>query len=527
MYRYALAFAASFLVFNLAAAQSLVKEGVVKMKFRNAGEIIKSGQVNGYYFFLDMERTDKTNNNFQVAVYDENLREINSIVIKRPRSYVLVEGSFNGEAFGFMFYDPKAKSVELVGFDKTLKETGGTIKQVSNIGFEASLNSIASGAEPSQSYLVPVENQGFIYYGTKPGNKNLYFVEFLSNEMRRVWFNVCKNEENDTELASEAFQSGEYVGSVITKKRKRNSKDMFATLLVQNVKDGKVLFEKEMTDDKQTILLSSVDYNPIKKEIVVFGEYYVEGDRALRDQSQGFVTVELGLDGAVLNKKTNSWATEISNATPLDERGKFEGSNTNVLIHKSIRMSDGRIFVVGEQYKKAANAAGIGVSILSVAAAAATGGGYVTTGPLTQLNIYNMVLFEFKPDYSIEKVHVFEKDKNVVGLPSGSEYLSPKMVSYYAKSIGGFDYLFTQKPTEKDEFIVHYVNYDREKGEASGNVLGSIVYTPEKTFTVDKMKLKRGSTDYYIYNAKHGYVMVMEYSKKEKKVEARLEQINY
>ena len=72
-----------------------------------------------------------------------------------------------------------------------------------------------------------------------------------------------------------------------------------------------------------------------------------------------------------------------------------------------------------------------------------------------------------------------------------------------------------------------YVNYDREKGQQSKNVLGAIVYTPEHTFTVDKLALNRKSTEYFVYRAKEGYVLVTEYFRKEKRIDTRLEKLNY
>jgi hypothetical protein len=137
------------------------------------------------------------------------------------------------------------------------------------------------------------------------------------------------------------------------------------------------------------------------------------------------------------------------------------------------------------------------------------------------------VVFEFNPDFSIKRAHLFEKDKNVVMLPAGATYYSSKLLSYYAKSMGGFDFVFSQVSSDKSTFNVSYINYDKEKGEKSKNILGTVVYTPEKKFSIDKMPLDRKSTSFYVYRAKEGYVMISEYNKKNKTLESRLEKINY
>ena len=41
------------------------------------------------------------------------------------------------------------------------------------------------------------------------------------------------------------------------------------------------------------------------------------------------------------------------------------------------------------------------------------------------------------------------------------------------------------------------------------------------------MMLNRKSSNYSVYQAKEGYVMVTEYFQKEKRVESRLEKLNY
>ncbi len=140
------------------------------------------------------------------------------------------------------------------------------------------------------------------------------------------------------------------------------------------------------------------------------------------------------------------------------------------------------------------------------------------------MNIYNMVVFQFNADYSLEKVHIFEKNASQLLLPSGSMYTSSKLLSYYIKAIGGFDFRFSQEFPGNETFAVVYVDADKGSQKA---VLGSIVFTPEKVFAVDKMRFDRHSQEFAVMRAKPGYVLIAEYFKKEKKFDMRLEKINY
>lgn len=513
-------------VVGLAQAQNISKTGIVRMRLKSSGPIMSNEQVKGYYFFYNLEKVDKKNSNYMLSVYDENLREINSVNIVRANNFALVDGAYNGDVFAFLFYDLKNRSTELIAYDNTLKPVGSVIKPVTGKTTQMIYTSVANGTDAGRAFLVPVDHRGFMYYGVQD-KKNWFVIDFYDNVLAKKWTKTVTQSSFDLELASDGFQTDKYVGSLITQKKSPQSKDLEMDLLVQNVEDGSVLFQVPMEAGPHSISFSDVFFDEAKQNFVVFGDYYDKKDKELKAHSLGFIYLTLDMNGKVIGEKRNSWAEDFSRVTPMNEKGKFEGSNTNVLVHDIIHTSDGQIFVVGEQYKKAASGAGIASQILNVAAAAATGyyGGSNTS--TTQLNIYNLVIFQFNPDYSIKKVHIFEKDKNVVLLPAGATYSSSKMLSYYAKAVGGFDFVFSQKSADQSTFSVAYINYDREKGSPASNLLGMIVYTPEKVFSVDKMKLNRKSTEYFVYRAKEGYVLITEYFKKEKRVDSRLEKINF
>lgn len=504
-----------------AVAQNLSKQGVLKLNVRSSGPIIQDDQVRGYYYFYKVDKEDRKNDNYLLSLHDENLREIKTVQITRPKTYVLVDGVFNGQAFAFLFFDRRGKTTELITYDRTLKQIGNVTRKVSNKMLLASYNVIVNGGEPSQAYLVPITNHGFVYYGFKEGSKYKYEIQCYNNELKVLWSDYAGNDTN-VELAEEGFQDGDFVGSMITRKRNITTKDLEYDLVVHRVSTGDELFRVPMMTDKYSVSFSDVFYDKSNQTFVVFGEYNNKTDREMKTISQGFITLTLDMTGAIVNEKTNSWAKEISAAAPVNERGQFDGNNSRILFHEFVRTNDGKIFAIGEQYKKAANAAGIAGNVMLAAL-----GGNAGTFSNAQLNVYNMVIFEFTADYTLKKVYVFEKDKNIVTLPSGAEYLSPKLISYYARAHGGFDYAFTQRSVDKSTFQVSYVNYDREKGQASKNVLSSIVYTPEKKFVVDSVPLDRKSTFYFVNRAKPGYVMVTEYFKKEKRVDSRLEKVNY
>src|SRR6478609_9837983 len=94
-----------FVIAFAANAQTSSIKNVTKISSRGGGVILQDNHVKGYYSFVQLEKIDENTNNYQLNLFDENLREINSINIKRPTKYVLIDGAFNGEAFCFLFYN--------------------------------------------------------------------------------------------------------------------------------------------------------------------------------------------------------------------------------------------------------------------------------------------------------------------------------------------------------------------------------------------------------------------------------------
>jgi hypothetical protein len=484
-------------------AQSMSKSDIGKVKLRNSGAIIQQDVVKGYYYFYKLEKKDKNNNNYQMSITDENLREINSVIITRPKYYLLVDAVFNEEAFGFLFYDMKEEQIEIISYDQKLKEGGTVVKELKNKYSAMTYKYLAQAdVEPMQAFLLAVPKKGFLLYGLNEGSKSDYEIEFYDNQMKMGWRSVGPDDFYDFENAGEAFQHEEFVGSMIMKRTGLMDLDPEIDLLMQQTSNGKVQFRIPLETQKYKIGLSEVVFMEEKQQFAVFGEYFLKEDNLLKDDSQGFITVILDMYGKIVLEKTNSWEADISACVSEKDKKKFE--KTSILFHDYIQTNDGKIFAIGEQYKRG------GVPMMAAS-----------------VNIFNMVVFEFDKDFSIKKLHVFEKEKNSLPLPRGAMVFNSKMMSYYAKSLGGFDYLFTQQTAENETFVVNYLNYNRDKGKKGVNQLGSIVYTPEKTFSLDVMDMKRDSDKYFLYRAKEGYIMLCEYFAKEMRLDSRLEKLNY
>jgi hypothetical protein len=501
-----------------AFGQSYVKTNIKGVKLRDNGAIIQNNQVTGYYFFYNLEATSGQTNNYALIILDENLREVNSTQIIQAKSFSILEVAFNGEAFAVLGYDTRANAFHLFTYDTNLKEIARIMRVVSNRNLNQAYGAYVSGNEPEQSFLVPVPKRGFLVYHMTQDNEPHYRIDMMSNKLDNLWHEES-GKAADIEVATSSLQNSRYIGSLIEIRSRRGAKDLQYDLVINDAVTGQRLFRKPMKWQAFDLAVSDVKYDSINKQFVAFGEYYAETQREARDKSLGFMTMVFDTTGAVVQSKTTSWK-DLSNVAPVTQKGKIDGENYHVMFHNTLRTADGQLFVIGEQYKKAASAGGIALNVLSVA----LGGG--STASTVQLEVGGMVIFQFNPDYTINKVHFFDKQKSTFMLPSGSMYISPKGISHYGKAIGAFDYRFTQVSADYESFVASYVDYSRSEGQ-SAFVVGSIVYTPEKTFTLDKFNLQRRTNAFYVGRAKEGYILITEYFKKDRKLESRLEKINY
>jgi hypothetical protein len=99
------------------------------------------------------------------------------------------------------------------------------------------------------------------------------------------------------------------------------------------------------------------------------------------------------------------------------------------------------------------------------------------------------------------------------------------MIAYYLKSTGQFDYKFSTVSPDHATFNATYMNFDKEKA-SKVPIVGNICYTRDKKIVTDEIKIDDKPTIYIPLPGKPGYVGIMEYFKKLKTVEFRLEKLN-
>ena len=91
-------------------------------------------------------------------------------------------------------------------------------------------------------------------------------------------------------------------------------------------------------------------------------------------------------------------------------------------------------------------------------------------------------------------------------------------------AFGSFDYAYTQFNKENTSFTITYRDYVKDKNY-KGGTFNSISYNDGK-ITTDKINTKSGATSSFILPGKQGQVLIVDYFKKDKRIDAHFEKLN-
>jgi hypothetical protein len=249
------------------------------------------------------------------------------------------------------------------------------------------------------------------------------------------------------------------------------------------------------------------------------GPYFDPDARVLKDKSRGMGIWVMNSKGQLADAKYSSWDGDLAKYLPVNNKGKIDEVGY-MYIHKVVQTSDGNIFAVAEGYKQQVSALGTGLKVLSVMAHGNGSGGVSTI----KMKITDMVMLQYDSTFKLKSAKVYEKNNNNVEMPAGSDLMGPQTMALYANATGAFDYSFTERSNDMSTFEVGYTDYVREDGYKGGTFNTISYYNGQ--MTTDRINLKSSAKYVAVFPGKTGSVMVMEYYKKDKRLDLRLEKIN-
>ncbi len=482
---------------------------VMEIDLKNLGPIYDNEEVKGYYMFYEVEKENRKTKKYLLQFLDNNLNVMAKEYITGSNHLSLIEGDFNGKNILLTFMDSKEKlyiyrqyntSAELVS--KTTKDYDPKLAGYASIG---------TGARP-------VPNQGFINVEMVKNKKWGYEINFISNEKG------AKGWTYKSDVKSKAIESASIIGVneelllvLVSKMPKMMSKEVNTFLLGIDAKTGKKRFLNSMEDTKYNTEFTTMYADKESGELTLMGSYYNKSDRTSSDKSKGLCIYTMGTDGEIISKKYLGWTKEIKKILPVNKKGKL--TDMGYMYFQNIfKTNDGRLFAVAEQYRKSVDALGVTANIVSGLLSNVT-----SDMSNTNVKIEDIMVLEFSADHDLTDVAVFEKNKSTQSIPAGGTFTNMHALGHLTKMYGGFDYVFTQQHRDTDVFSFVFNDYDRKSKNWD---LKSVTYT-DGAYSTDQIALTSSKSDFILLQGKKGHVMLAEYDSKAKKLDMRLEKINF
>ena len=498
-----------FSVFGL-QAQKQVLNDVLSAKTRGTGAIIQENTVTGYFSFYQLDKKDRKTRNYQLNIYDQNLAPLSSKKFSSQEDLEAIEAAYNGDLIVIKFFDDKSDNYVF----KTYNQNAEQVASVTTSA-KKEFNQFASFSgkddEGESHTLTPVEGLGFVHFLVKlrGGSMSHTYNEITlipNAKDKKGWTWTTNEQSDDFEWGDVLGSNGKVLLCLVNKRPKLMSTDVEDFILGIDIATGKKIFEYPLEDKKYAVSTLNAVADP-NGNFQLFGLYFDKDAKTAKARSLGLFGFSVDPTGKVLDRKYQSWAKDVSKFLKVNEKGKIEDVGY-IYFHKFVKTADNKIFAIGEQYTTNTGAT-VGLTLL-------------TGRMMTTANIEDMYVFEFTNSFDLKNVSVFDKSRSsetFYGVTMG------RMLGLYLNHLEAYDYSFTQMSKDKSKFSIGYVDYDKTKGD-KGWYFGSINYS-DNTFKKDKLRFDTKATWQYVYPGKPGYVMISEYFRKEKRLEFRMEKLNF
>ena len=503
---------AGFPLHALRAQGKLSIDKVYSVYLRNGGTISEKGQIKGYFFLYESDKIDKHTSEYTLQLLDENLNKVKSIKFQDSKQLNLLESAYNGSSVAFLFKNDDDKTLDMKIYD-----FDGRLKYTYSNGFDKRTDDLMKrymtlhSDEGTNKNVFDVGDQGYVsILPLRDGNARTYEVDYYSSVSKKQWTYTSED--------AEKYVNAEYLGAtdslLILEVNKRNhalSADFSSHLVGINFITHKKQFDIENANDAYRFVPCNVAPMDGTNNLLVIGSYYEKNANVAKDYSKGLAMYEVTTGGKVVNRTYNTWIEDFGKYLPTNSRGKIDQVGY-LYIHKIIRTPDHKLFVVGEGYKRQVSAGGIALSVLA--------GG---DAGVTKIVVTDMVMMEFDDKFKVKNATIFDKTNNTALGGPASDQNSQHLIAQYLKATGAFDYEFTTGDETNSNFAVCYSDYEHS-AEYHGQTFNAIRYNGSK-LTTDKIHLQSKASKMRILPAKGGSVMILEYFKKDKRLDCRLEKL--
>lgn len=506
-----LLFIALFFATTFAYGQQMSIENIRDFRIKNMGTLMEGNEGNGYYFFYEVEKKDRKNRVYSIKFLDANMNEIGRKNVTGTRYLSLVDGEYNGDNLLLKFIDFKENEITYRQYSKTGELVSKSTEEVKRK--EIMVNPDGNSLVENSTGVLAVEGKGFLSFLNRKYKKWGYEVKFIPNKKGdKGWSFTSDEDSKEVEGVSLLGANKDLALLSVARRPGLMSKKISFHMVGVDMNTGKKLFDKPMSDGKNSIMVTSTFFDKETDEVTLMGYYYASAERVMSGKSQGIMIKKINKKGEYIFNQNLAWGGELSKKLPVDAKGKLNDKGF-LYFHEMTKTKDGNYHLVAEQYKKVASGAGIAAAVLSR-------GSNIS---LVKIAIEDLYILEFSPEFDIVSVSIAKKNKSSFELPSGYEFVNISLLGAFVDNYGGFDFSFLQENKEEDVFSIIYYDYDRKDREGNIHALTRI----DGEYTNDKIKRDAKALYFRILPNKHGSVGIMEYFRKNRTLNFRTEKFNY
>jgi hypothetical protein len=194
----------------------------------------------------------------------------------------------------------------------------------------------------------------------------------------------------------------------------------------------------------------------------------------------------------------------------LEMKNENKSEDGYIKAHDILTMPDGSMVMVGEFFRKTVSGTGMAFKILSYGQSSAA-----------QATIGDMFLLRINNSFKATALEKIEKDKERVSMPTDGIPigLMARLLTYQHD----FGYMYT------DEDVTGTKKTVIARGSFGEETYGTVALgiNEKKGFTQKRFNLdKEKNVKYYIARAKPGFVMIVKYYSKDKKIAINLEKVS-
>jgi hypothetical protein len=501
-------------------AQTQTLEGVSRISRSAISPIYEGREVRGYVMYSRLDKADKKNDNYALNFYDQDLSPVSNITIQKPSGkYYLLRNAFNGSTFGFYYYNRKDNTLELETYDSGLKKIGSKVieemSQGDKMTIQQSLRMPDTGENnPAGLTLYPVNGKGFLRNSMEGMGKG-FALEMYDNNLKLKWRYTTGTKSDKLQSVSVQEITDKYILATVARRDGMLSRKFELFMVAYDVETGKKMLDVPVETSKtEQLSLNSLNYDEQSNEFVAIGEFYKLDDKPMVSKSQGFYLKRFSTAGKQTFSKMYGWHNEVARVLPAEAKESIEDNFVN-FTHSIVKGNDGKVYIVAEQFKVVGDGLGIAATALGARNASMAKG-----------VIGNMLVFVLDPQYNINTIKFYAKDRSNAAVPNGGSFLGAGLLGQIFRAQGDFDYQFMQRSNDGSAFNVVYINYDKEKGEDTKKIIGNIAFGQNDKFALDKIDGTSKATASFVYPAKAGYVLMADHTKKDKKLGMRLVKLN-